>query len=247
MHKGEDIMAEIPTIGGAPVYDPSATRASGNSKLGKNDFLNLLVTQLRYQNPLEPLKDSDFIAQLAQFSSLEQLQSINSSLLYSAELDYILSQTIANTMATTIIGKEVVADGNTIYHTYDSNDDLHFRLDADAADIEIKIYNDSGTLIRTIRLEDLEEGMNSCDWDGKDGSGTKVAGGEYTFSVSATDNAGNDVGTQTRIVGIVESIRYENNQGYLIIGGQRISMSDIIQINLPDDSGGDSEEEGDYS
>lgn len=240
-------MAEIPTIGGAPVYDPSATRAFGSSRLGKDDFLNLLVTQLRYQNPLEPLKDSDFVAQLAQFSSLEQLENINSTLGYSAELDYILSQTIANTMATTIIGKEVVAGGNTVYHTYDSNDDLHFRLDAYAADIEISIYNDSGTLIRTLTLEDLEEGMNSCDWDGKDDSGTNVAGGEYTFSVSATDNAGNVVGTQTRIVGIVESVRYENNQGYLIIGGQRISMSDIIQINLPDDSGGDSDEEDDYS
>jgi flagellar basal-body rod modification protein FlgD len=241
-------MTEIPTIGGAPVYDPSATATFGNSKLEKDDFLNLLVTQLRYQNPLEPLKDSDFVAQLAQFSSLEQLENINSSLGYSTELDYILSQTIANTMATTIIGKEVVADGNTIYHSYDSEDDLHFKLDADASDIEINIYNDSGALIRTIRIEDLEEGMNSCNWDGNDDSGTKVAGGQYTFSVSATDNAGNVVGAQTRIVGIVESVRYEDNQGYLIIGRQRISMSDIIQINLPDDSGGDSDDgQDDYS
>lgn len=240
-------MTEIPTIGGAPVFDPSATRAFGNSRLGKDDFLNLLVTQLRYQNPLEPLKDSDFVAQLAQFSSLEQLESINSSLGYSAELDYILSQTIANTMATTIIGKEVVAEGNAIYHSHDSNDDLHFKLDADAADIEINIYNDGGTLIRTIKLEDLEKGMNSYNWDGEDDSGTKVGGGEYTFSVSATDTAENVVGVQTRIVGIVESVRYENSQGYLVIGGQKISMSDIIQINLPGESGGDSDEdEGDY-
>jgi flagellar basal-body rod modification protein FlgD len=240
-------MTEIPTIPGAPVFDPTATRAFGNSRLGKNDFLNLLVTQLRFQNPLEPLKDSDFVAQLAQFSSLEQLENINTSLGYSTELDYILSQTIANTMATTIIGKEVVADGNTIYHSYDSNDDLHFKLDAAAADIEINIYNDSGALVRTVTLQDLEEGMNSFEWDGEDDSGTRVAAGEYTFSVSATDNAGNAVGVYTRIVGIVESVRYEDNQGYLVIGGQRISMSDIIQINLPEDSGNDSDDEGDYS
>ncbi len=240
-------MTEIPTIPGAPVYDPSATRAFGSSKLGKNDFLNLLVTQLRYQNPLEPLKDSDFVAQLAQFSSLEQLDSINTSLQYATELDYILGQTIANTMATTIIGKEVIAEGNTIHHSNDSSSDLHFKLDAAAADIEINIYNDSGALVRTIGIENLEEGMNTFNWDGEDDSGTKVAGGEYTFSVSATDSAENAVGVQTRIVGIVESVRYENSQGYLIIGGQRISMSDIIQINLPEDSGGDSEDEDDYS
>jgi flagellar basal-body rod modification protein FlgD len=150
-------------------------------------------------------------------------------------------------MATTIIGKEVIAEGNAIHHSYDSNEALHFKLDAAAADIEINIYNDSGALVRTIEIEDLDEGMNTFDWDGEDDSGTKMAGGEYTFSVSATDSAGNAVGSQTRIVGIVESVRYENSQGYLIIGGQRISMSDIIQINLPEDSGGDSEEEDDYS
>lgn len=240
-------MPEVPIISNFQTYDPFATEAFGNSKLGKNDFLNLLVTQLRYQNPMEPLKDSDFIAQLAQFSSLEQLENINTGLSYASELDYMLSQTIANTMATTIIGKEVVAEGNTVYHKYGSDDNLHFKLAGAAQNIEIQVYNESGGLVRTITAEDLEEGINSISWDGKDDAGTDVAEGEYTFSVTATDTEGESVNVVTRVVGIIDSVRYENGMGYLMIGGQKISMSDIIQINLADMSGEDSGQDDDMN
>ncbi len=205
----------------------------GSSNLGKDDFLNLLVTQLRYQDPLEPMKDSDFVAQLAQFSSLEQLSNINTLLGYSSELDYILSQTIANTMATTIIGKEVVALGNTIYHQYDTDSRICFELEADAKNVEVKIYNETGSLIRTITEQDLEEGMNHIVWDGKDNSGTRVAGGEYSFEITAKDSSDESVGVQARIVGIVDSVRYLDGRD-IWLNGQRIEMSDIIEINLPD-------------
>ena len=221
----------------------------GSTELGKDDFLNLLVTQLRYQDPMEPLQDSDFVAQLAQFSSLEQLSNINTSLGYSTQLDYVLSQTIANTMATTIIGKEVVAEGNSIYHKYDEDSRISFDLNADAHNVEVKIYNEAGTLIRTITEQDLEQGMNHITWDGKDSSGSNVAGGDYTFEVTAKDSSDEAVGVETRLVGIVESVRYEDGQGYLIVGGRQIDMSDIIEINLPSDSGSgsnDSEEEDPY-
>ena len=218
----------------------------GSSNLGKDDFLNLLVTQLRYQDPLEPMQDSDLVAQLAQFSSLEKLSNINTSLDYSTQLDYILSQTIANTMATTIIGKEVVAEGDAIYHEYDSDSRINFELDNDALNVEVKIYNESGTLVRTINEQNLEKGSNYVTWDGKDNSGSKVAGGDYTFEVTAKDSSDESVGVKTRIIGIVQSVRYEDGQGYLIVEGRKIDMSDIIEINLPaesDDGSSSSEEE----
>jgi len=230
-------MPEVNNIGNMPYYDANATQVFGRSNLGKNDFLNLLVTQLRYQDPMEPLKDSDFVAQLAQFSSLEQLDNINTSLGYSNELDYALSQTIANTMATTIIGKEIVAEGNVVYHSYGQDNDLHFTLGGEAATAEINIYNDSGALVRTLTVSDLDEGMNSVNWDGKDDADSSLPAGEYTFDVTATAADGSSVSVETRIVGIVDSVRYENGQGYLMIGDQRVSMGDIIQINMSDSSG----------
>jgi flagellar basal-body rod modification protein FlgD len=228
-------MTDISPISNIPGVSNNITSV-GSSNLGKDDFLNLLVTQLRYQDPLEPMQDSDFVAQLAQFSSLEQLSNISTTLGYSTELDYILSQTIANTMATTIIGKEIVAEGDTIYHEYETDSRICFELDGDAKNVEVKIYNETGSLVRTLTDQDLEKGMNHIDWDGKDNSGSKVAGGEYTFEITAKDSSDESVGVHTRIVGIVESVRYENGKGYLIVNGQKIEMSDIIEINLPGDS-----------
>jgi flagellar basal-body rod modification protein FlgD len=232
-------MTDISPISSLPTISNNLATA-GSSNLGKDDFLNLLVTQLRYQDPLEPMQDSDFVAQLAQFSSLEQLSNINTTLGYSSELDYILSQTIANTMATTIIGKEVVAEGNAIYHQYETDSKISFDLESDAHTVEVKIYNETGSLVRTILEQDLEQGMNHVTWDGKDDSGSNVAGGDYTFEITAKDSSDEIVGVQSRLVGIVESVRYVDGKGFLIINGQKIEMSDIIEINLPDNSGNDS-------
>jgi len=231
-------MPDITPISNFPTYDPNAL-TSATGKLGKEDFLNLLVTQLRYQDPLEPMKDTEFVAQLANFSSLEQLSNISSSLEMSAELDYILSQTIANTMATTLIGNYVIASGNSIQHVSGSEDTLHFNLDSDAANVEIKVLDSNGNIIRTIHGENLKSGSNELIWDGKNDQGIDVASAEYEFEVAATDSAGIVVGSQTRIEGRVESVRYQDGQGYLIINGQRLALSDIIEINSGDSQDND--------
>ena len=190
-------MPSVQPVGNQATTNP-ITQAAGNTSLGKGDFLNLLVTQLRYQNPLGPVKDTDFVAQLAQFSSFEQLSNINTSLDNSTQLNYVLSQTIANTMATTLIGKEVVAAGNQIAHKYDSDDTLRYNLSDNAAIVEIKIYDEKGALVRTISGENLDKGMNSMTWDGKDDTGANVAAGDYTYAVTAKDENGNDDTAETR-------------------------------------------------
>ncbi|NIS39011.1 flagellar hook capping protein, partial [Candidatus Saccharibacteria bacterium] len=83
--------------------------SSSERILGKDDFLKMLVTQLNYQDPLNPMESTDFSAQLAQFSSLEQLSNIDETLQASLEANYLLATSINNTMAATIIGKQVRA------------------------------------------------------------------------------------------------------------------------------------------
>jgi len=208
------------------------TEVTSNAELGKQDFLNLLVTQLKYQDPLEPMEDTEFVSQLAQFSSLEQLSNISTSLDTSSQLDYVLSQTIANTMATTLIGREVVAAGDQIVHSYGESNSLDFDLSGDASNVNIQILNADGTVVRTLDFEDMEEGLNSVNWDGKDNSGVSVAAGDYTFKVTAANESGEAITVETRRIGIVDSIRYEDGQGYLIVNGQKIALSDIIEVNL---------------
>ena len=166
-----------PTLDG---YDRSQT-----NNLAKDDFLNLLVTQLQYQNPLEPMQDQEFISQLAQFSQLEQLENMNGSLETNSQVNYLMSQTIANTMATTLIGKDVIAEGVDFVINEGDTADLSFELGADAAEATIDIYDEDGSLVRTVDLTDLPQGMNTYTWDGTDNSGQTVASGRYYIKATS--------------------------------------------------------------
>ncbi len=117
--------------------------------LGKDDFLKLLTSQLKYQNPLEPMNDQEFVAQMTQFSSLEQLQNMNSTLSQNAQWNMLLSQTINNTMATSLIGKEITADSNAIGISGGDGADISFQSADFALTGTITIYDEKGNVVRT--------------------------------------------------------------------------------------------------
>lgn len=85
----------------------STTTKKSNDELGKNEFLNLLVTQMRYQNPMEPMEDKEFIAQMAQFSSLEQMQNMNASMQTTLQQLQYMNGTLLTSQASSMIGKEI--------------------------------------------------------------------------------------------------------------------------------------------
>jgi len=211
-----------------PLYDGYDTAVDRN--LGKDDFLNLLVTQLRNQNPLEPMQDQEFIAQLAQFSQLEQLENMNSSLATSTQVNYLMSQTIANTMATTLIGKTVIAEGADFFLTTNEDVDISFNLATEAASVEIKIFNDSGTLVRTIQLDDLPKGNNTCAWDGRNDEGGLLGSGDYSYEVTARTLSGESLIVNKRVIGVIDSVKYIDGQAYLIVGGYKVALSTIIEV-----------------
>ena len=205
--------------------------------LDKTDFLTLLVTQLRHQNPLEPMQDQEFVAQLAQFSQLEQLKNMNSSLEMATQVDYIMSQTIANTMATTLIGKTVIAEGADFNLIPGEDIDLGYNLGTDAASVSIKIFNETGTLVRTVNLENVDKGNNTYSWDGRNNDDSPLAPGEYSYEVSALTMSGDTVTAAKRVIGTVNSIKYIDGKAYMIVGGGfRVDLSTIIEILQPSES-----------
>ena len=206
-------------------YDRNMTK-----DLGKNDFLNLLVTQLKYQNPLEPIKDQEFVAQLAQFSQLEQLENMSESLTTNTQVDYVMSQTIANTMATTLIGKTVVAEGADFQLIAGENADLSFNLGTDAATVTVTIRNSSGSAVREIQMESVPGGDTTYSWDGRDDNGSPVSPGDYSYEVSALTNTGETVTAEKRIIGTVDSVKYIDGMAYLMVGGYKVDLSTIIEI-----------------
>ena len=127
--------------------------SAGTSKsaLGKDDFLKLMLMQLKYQDPMSPMDSSQYSAQLAQFSSLEQLSNMNSLLEMSVNANFQLTQAVSNTMTAALIGKEVKLTGNEITYNGQESTGLGYNLSGEANSVEIKIYNETGTLIRTIK------------------------------------------------------------------------------------------------
>ncbi len=202
-----------------------------NTQMGKSQFLQLLVTQLRNQDPLSPMQSQEFAAQLAQFSSLERLMNIDDSLKQGVNADMLLAQTIHNTMATNFIGKEVLAYGDNIpLLTGETKVPVGFELDADAQKVTVEIYDQNDKLVRTIKMSSLSKGRHSIDWDGNDDSGNALQGGNYHFKVIAKDGKDNVIKASTLSRGIVSAVRYEQGQPVLVVNGKEVYFGDVVQI-----------------
>jgi len=217
-------MNNIPSI--AQLGPQSLFNNTGNSSLGKDDFLKILVTQLQNQDPVNPVNGDQLAAQLAQFSSVEQLQNINTTLSNTSDQNLLLNQAINNTMATTLIGKTVRAFGDAIQN----NGELHYQLSDSAHQVAIQITDGSGEIVRTVKLDEQSAGDQVYKWDGKDDAGNHLRSGNYSFNVKAEDVNGDAVTSQTYVVGPISSVQYENGNAVLRIGDLKIPLSEVVEI-----------------
>ena len=198
----------------------------GVSSLGKDDFMRLLITQLEHQDPLNPLDNAEFIAQLAQFSTLEGINNMESSL----ETVNDQMQSINNFNALGLIGKEVKAYGNTISYNGSGTLDLDYKLSEAATDVKITIYGEDGKAIRTLEYTTQPAGENIVAWDGKDYNGNQMPAGDYKFSVSAKREDGSSIDTHEMLIGTVDGVTYKDGVAYLMVGETSVPIKDIIEI-----------------
>jgi len=204
-------------------YGETSSYTSPKKELGREDFLKLLVEQLKHQDPLNPMESTEFTAQLAQFSSLEQLFGMNENL---AGIREVLSnQDKENVLE--LIGKTVKADDNTIL-IKDGNAVSGLYVLEETADAAISIYDSNGIEIRRLYPGMQDAGEYDVAWDGKDSSGEMAEDGIYSFEITATDKAGNYVTANTYITGEVTGVTYKYGIPYLIIGDKLVSSDNAI-------------------
>lgn len=202
------------------------TSSAEETVLGKDDFLTLLVSQLQNQDPLNPSDSTEFTAQLAQFSSLEQLQNVNDTL---ANFE-VYQSTLNNIQSSGFIGKTVTASGESLSVTNSVADPISVELDANCHTAYIQIYDAYGNFVNDIEAGSLEAGMHSISWDGTDENGLTAGDGSYTYSVMAVDGDGNSVSTTSYITGKVTGVDYKTGETKLLIGDQEISISSLIRV-----------------
>jgi flagellar basal-body rod modification protein FlgD len=219
------------------IISPIATDTNGNPiaaeaqrTLGKDDFLKLLITKLTHQDPLSPMDDEAFVAQLAQFSSLEQLQNVNNSLEESLNWDYLQMQTINNTMATGLIGREVKASYSGVYLDANNRPTISFSSSEYAQKVNVQICDSTGAVIRTLADSEVPPGANRIVWDGLDQNGQRMGEGYYTIKVSAVNAAGETFTPSTFLQGKVNGITYRDGAAFLQVDGMEIPLSEINSI-----------------
>lgn len=210
------------------------TAASANVKqnkgtLGKDDFLKLMIQQLKNQDPLNPLDGTEYASQLAQFSSLEQLTNLNSSITKSMDVNYLLTQSINNTMVATLIGKEVKIDGNNLNVVGQEKIDVGYNLPAQAKSVVVKIMDSNGNVVRLLDGS-VESGRSKVSWDLCDNNGEKVKNGNYTFEVEAYSMSGEKLTLSTYKIGLIDGVRFTDKGSMLLVGGAEYSISDILEI-----------------
>ncbi|MEK6576327.1 MAG: flagellar hook capping FlgD N-terminal domain-containing protein [Nitrospirota bacterium] len=204
----------------------SGSSASGSQLVDEELFLKLLTTQLQYQDPFEPMDNAEFTTQLAQFSSLDQLYSVND------KLDSFLTNQSAAEMsnAAGLIGKEIKASGSSIELSENSSAQISYDLASDASSVTIDIYNSSGNRVRTVTLGSETSGSQSYAWDGKDDNGNVLDPGVYTIAVGAADINNNTISVSTYIRGTVTGVTFGDTYPNLTVNGTEVSLEHVVEV-----------------
>jgi flagellar basal-body rod modification protein FlgD len=213
----------------------SQTAVSSDTKktdsLGKEAFLTMMVAQLKNQDPLNPLDGTDFTAQLAEFSSLEQQITMNTNLNSILET---LNNSSANDNLFDYMGKTIKSDGNPVSLVKgEVASGGTFQLD-EPASITVVVYDSNGNAVRKMSSgsELIKAGVYNIDWNGKNDEGYTVPDGEYTYKVKAlnADSEFTDVSTQTK--GTVSGLTSYYGKTYLVVDGQRVDPDTVESVAM---------------
>lgn len=211
--------------------DPSKKmRAVGSDKLDKDAFMKLMLAQMKNQDPTNPLKSHEMAAQLAQFSSLEQLQNMNTSL-DSIKNGQKPSETY---QALNFIGKAVSGDSSKVMRMKgDKDHTFNFTLPEEAKTADVTVKNDQGEVVRKISLKDLKKGENSWRWNGEGENGLAMTAGEYKFNIEAKTAAGKKLAVRTSFDGTITGVNYTADGPVLLVGDQAVKLKDVKKIVDP--------------
>jgi flagellar basal-body rod modification protein FlgD len=195
--------------------------------LGREEFLRLLVAQLENQDPLHPLTDTEFVAQLATFSSLEQLISVNDNL---QSLAFGQGQ-LVNAQALGLIGKEALVEAGGGLRIKDGKPDtLVYAIPRQAQQATLTLVDSAGATVRTLELETTPNGRVTLAWDGTDEEGKPLPDGDYSIKISATALDGEPMSIALFRSLRIDGVSFAGGEIALVSGDREIPFEKILEI-----------------
>jgi flagellar basal-body rod modification protein FlgD len=201
-------------------------QSTRKDNLGKDDFMSLFVTQLQNQNPLEPMENTEFLSQMAQFSSLEQMQNVASAM----ELLTLSQSASTNSQMISLIGKRIIHPGNAFTQEQGQKVELMFNVPEDSPPLKMNILNDKGDIVRTIESTDIKSGFNRYEFDGLDQSGTPLTSGLYQYQFVRADGKTDAVSVESFSNLLVDSVAFGSDSTMLKSCGLSIPLADILEV-----------------
>lgn len=198
--------------------------------MGKEDFLKLLVTQLRYQDPMSPEDPKDFVAQLAQFSSLEQQLNANTNLVAVGRVVQHLADSLGMSRGVALLGKTVRGVGNALTISGGRGVSASYQLPQDAQRVTVTIFDASGRTVRTLELGSQAAGLRQFTWDGRDSQGRTVADGSYSYQVRAVDGKGVGLEVTNYFTGTVQEVYQDSGGVWVRVDGRPVRVDNIISV-----------------
>lgn len=222
----------------APVNNTTASAAAGlsqalgaNKAMGRDAFLKLLVAQLKNQDPLKPQDNSAFVAELAQFSSLEQSMGVNDRL----DQMMLQNQGMANSNVVNMVGQTATVKGSLI--TTDGSGigvPVAFTQDRASASTVVQIQDANGKVVRTLDLGERPSGISRITWDGRSDDGLVQPAGTYAVSVKSSDADGGTVVVSQETTGTITGVAFD--KGYPVLhlsNGVNAPVSDLLRVESP--------------
>jgi flagellar basal-body rod modification protein FlgD len=219
--------AAIESLSSTPVTPPTSADRIGSDKLGKDEFLKLLMAQLANQDPTAPTDNQAFVAQLAQFAGLEAAQGTNT------RLDTLLTAQASNSQTATVgfIGKMVDFKTSALNLQAGLSATTQVTLAAPATTVKVDVLDAGGRLVRSMQLGAHTAGAMGVIWDGNDDGGNRQPPGAYSLNVAAGDATGKSVDVSLQGNGEISGVVFDNGIPKLKVNGSLVSMSQVTSIN----------------
>ena len=202
---------------------------SRNDELGQSDFLTLMITQFKNQDPFKPMENGEFLGQLAQFSTVSGIESLNSS--FGSLAGSIQGEQALQ--AANLVGRSVMAVSDSGYLEDGGQINGVVELASSASAVEIDILDASGELVQRLTLGEQPAGIARFSWDGKNAAGERMDPGQYKIAARVV-RGGQVESTATAIEASIESVTLgQFGSGMLLnlSGGSTMSLSQVYQIS----------------
>jgi len=198
--------------------------------LDKDDFMRIMITEMRHQDPTKPMDSDRMATQMAQITSVEQLKNVSNAIEKMADKNNASDRLAMSGM----IGRTVTVDKGRFSHQKGTLSPINFELPEDASKIKLTILDERGEEVASRELEPMKSGLNTYTWDGITSSNTQTASGNYLVRVDAENSKGGKIKIDPISKENIVGVSFEGGDTHFLVGNpkspQKIAFKNVIRI-----------------